>query len=81
MEKSEAATNFFELALRSSDATSLVWTPLIVADAINHETLRIVARRLLDAFQAGHQFDPAQAIDAGLVSVSGSGHWQRSATG
>jgi len=66
VEKSEAATEFFEEALRS-DATSLVWIPLIVADAINHQTLRIVARRLLDAFQAGH--DPVDTIAAASREV------------
>ena len=53
VEKSEAATEFFKAAL-SGEAVVLAWIPLISADAINNETLRIVARRLLDAFQAGH---------------------------
>ena len=53
VEKSEAATEFFEMAL-SGEAIFRAWLPLISADAITNETLSIVARRLLDAFEAGH---------------------------
>ena len=53
VEKSEAATEFFEMALRG-EAIFRAWLPLISADAITNETLSIVARRLLDAFEAGH---------------------------
>ena len=54
VENSEAATEFFDVALRSEAVCQVAWISLIVADAINNDTLRIVARRLLDAFQAGH---------------------------
>ena len=66
MEKSEAATEFFEVAF-PSEATSQAWISLIVADAINKETLGIVARRLLDAFQAGH--DPVATMKAAASEV------------
>ena len=59
VEKSEAATEFFEAAL-SGEAVVQAWVPWIVADAINNETLGIVARRLLDAFQAGR--DPVDTM-------------------
>ncbi len=59
VEKSEAATEFFEEALRS-EAVFQAWIGLIVADAINNDTLRIIARRLLDGFQAG--LDPVDTL-------------------
>lgn len=66
VEKSEAATEFFEAAL-SGGAVFKAWIGLIVADAINNETLGIVARRLLDAFQAGH--DPVDTMLAAASEV------------
>ena len=52
VEKNEAATEFFEMALHNKAASHFLFS-LIIADAINKETLGTVARRLLDAFQAG----------------------------
>jgi hypothetical protein len=60
VEKSEAATEFFDVALRSEAVSQVAWISLIVADAINNDTLRIIARRLLDGFQAG--LDPVDTL-------------------
>ena len=73
VEKSEAATEFFEAAL-SGEAVVQAWVPLIVADAINNETLGIVAHRLLDAFQAGRDpFYTMRTASREVLELNASG--------
>ena len=73
VEKSEAATEFFDVALRSEAVSQVAWISLIVADAINNETLRIIARRLLGNRAGLDPVDTLRTASREVLQLNASG--------